>query len=247
METSVSILFMTIIEVKIMGKNRKLAEEFILKRVGKMDKSGRSGSILKEQFSKMDDERFDIWMKEIRDGKNYVPIWMPNGMDNKITTEHALKVCKEVGVQIFQRYWYRDQASGVKALSNNPVPVLYIPVRRQIETLLNKMSTADNNNRFDTLTGQPLEAASAITQPENLVYEEKGLDGSLIEKMKYRGGDISGGRMFDKSLIETGQVSTEKLMEEHPSVTRVVQTADIYLTGAHYETNLDPTKFRPIK
>lgn len=226
-----------------MARNRKGMEEFILKAVKKMDVTGRSAAVLVEQWSKMDDKRFHEWYLDIKNQVDYVPIFLENHMDGKrITTEHALDVCEEYGIKIFQRYWYRDQATGIKALSNYPVPVLHLNIRRQIETLLNKMSVSEDNNRADILTGQVIEGASAITQPESLVYLEKGLDGSLIEKMKYRGGDIEGKRLYDKSLIENGRVSTKQLMEDHNTVTRVVQTADIYLTGAHYETNLDPTK-----
>lgn len=226
-----------------MARNRKAMEEYILKAVRKMDVTGRTYDVLKEQFAKMDDKRFHLWYLDIKDGKDYIPIYMENHMDGKgITTEHALDVCEEYGINIFQRYWYRNPATGVKALSNKPVPFIHLMVRRQIETLLNKISVSEDNSRVDTLTGQPIDGASAITQPESLVYLEKGLEGSLVEKLKYRGGDIEGGRLFDKSLIDTGRVSTTQLMEQHNTSTRVVQTADIYLTGAHYETNLDPAK-----
>lgn len=226
-----------------MARNRKAMEEYILKAVRKMDVTGRTYNVLKEQFAKMDDKRFHLWYLDLKDKKDFVPIYMENHMDGKgITLEHALNVCEEYGVQIYQRYWYRNPATGIKALSNKPVPFIHLAVRRQIETLLNKMSVSENNDRVDTLTGQPIDGASAITQPESLVYLEKGLDGSLVEKLKYRGGDIEGGRLFDKALIETGKVSTTQLMEQHNTSTRVVQTADIYLTGAHYENNLDPNK-----
>ena len=223
--------------------NRKAMEEFILKAVRKMDVTGRTFELLKEQFAKMDDKRFHAWYLDIKEGKDFVPIYMENHMDGKrITTSHALDVCEEYGIPIFQRYWYRNPATGVKALSNKPVPFIHVMTRRQIETLFNKISVAEDNSRVDTLTGQPIGGASAITQPETLVYEEKGLEGSLVEKLKYRGGDIEGGRLFDQAIIETGKVSTTQLMEQHNTTTRVVQTADIYLTSAHYETNLDPNK-----
>lgn len=226
-----------------MARNRKAMEEYILKAVSDMDVTGRTTAKLKEQFAKMDDKRFHLWYLDLKDKKDYVPIYLENHMDGKgITLEHALKTCEKYGIQIFQRFWYRNPATGVKALSNKPVPFIHLSVRRQIETLLNKMSVSEENNRVDTLTGQALGGASAITQPETLVYLEKGLDGSLVEKLKYRGGDIEGGRLFDKSLIETGKVFTTQLMEQHNTSTRVVQTADIYLTGAHYENNLDPNK-----
>lgn len=225
-----------------MAKNRKATEEYILSAVKDMDVTGRSYDLLKEQFGKMDDKRFDIWMQEIKAGKNFVPIYLENHMKGKrIDIDHALKTCKKYGIKIFQRFWYRDNATGIKALSNKPHPFIHLMIRRQIETILNKMGFAENNNRFDTATGAPIDGGSGITQPESLVYIEKRLGDPLLEKMKFRGGDIQGGRDFDQALISSGTVSINKLMENNTS-TRVVQTADIYLAGALYETNLDPHK-----
>lgn len=225
-----------------MARNRKATEEFILKAVRRMDKSGRTYNALKEQFAKMDDKRFHEWMLALKEKREFIPIFMENNVKDMITMDHALDVCEEYGIEIFQRFWYRCKSTGIKMLSNHKVPFIHVMVRRQIETILNKMGVSEDNTRTDTLTGVNPNAAAAETQPESLVYRGKGLDAPLVEKLKYRGGDIEGGRLFDKSLIETGRVSTTQLYQNHNTTTRVVQTADILLTGAHYETNLDPTK-----
>lgn len=223
--------------------NRKKAEEYILKAVKDGDPSGRTSAAMKEQFAKMDDKRFHEYMMRMKEGKEFIPLIVDTEyVNNHMDTEAALDLCEKYGIEIFQRFWYRHPVTGIKALSNHKVPFIHMPVRRQIETLLNKMSTAEDNNPTDVLTGQPINGASAITQPESLVNLEKGLEANLIEKLKYRGGDIEGSRLFDQSLIETGKVSTTQLYEQHNTTTRVVQTADIYLTSAHYETGLDPTK-----
>ena len=225
-----------------MAKNRKKAEEFLLKVVKDGDPTGRTLAMVKEQLAKMDDKRFNEMIERIRAGKEYIPLIVDNHTERALNTEQALDLCEKYNIEIFQRFWYRHPVIGVKVLSNHKVPFVHMMVRRQIETLMNKMSVSDDNSTVDTLTGQPIHGASATTQPESLVYLEKGLDASLVEKLKYRGGDVEGGRLFDQSLIETGKVSTSQLYEQNNTTTRGVQTADIYLTSAHYETNLDPTK-----
>ncbi len=222
--------------------HRKKAEEYLLKVVKDGDPSGVTYNSVKEQLAKMDDKRFHEYYLAIKESREFIPIIMPNNTNHGMTVDKALDLCEKYKIEIFQRFWYRHPITGVKVLSNFKVPFLHMMVRRQIETLFNKISTAADNNRVDGLTGQAIEGASAITQPESLVSLEKGLDATLVEKLKYRGGDVEGGRLFDKALIETGQVSTTQLYETHKTTTRVVQTADIYLTGAGYETNLDPTK-----
>lgn len=222
--------------------NRKKAEEYLLRVVKDGDPSGKTYEMVKEQLAKMDDKRFHNYYLAIKEGREFIPILMPNNTKHGMTVEKALDLCEKYGIQIFQRFWYRHPITKVKVLSNFKVPFVHMMVRRQIETLFNKISTASTNDDADILTGQPIGGASAITQPESLVSIEKGLDACLVEKLKYRGGDIEGGRLFDKALIETGKVSTTQLYEQNKTTTRVVQTADIYLTGAGYETNLDPTK-----
>lgn len=222
--------------------NRKRAEEFLLKVVKDADPSLTTFKMVKEQIAKMDDKRFHEYMLAIKEEREYIPILMPNNTKHGITIEGALDLCDKYGIEIFQRFWYRHPVTKVKVLSNFKVPFVHMPVRRQIETLFNKISTADDSGTTDTLTGQGVRDASATTQPESLVAIEKGLEDTLVEKLKYRGGDVEGGRLFDKELIETGRVSTTQLYEQNQTTTRSVQTADIYLVSAGYETNLDPTK-----
>ena len=224
--------------------NRKKAEEFLIKVVKDADPTGRTTVMIKEQLAKMDDKRFHEFVQRVKEGKEFIPLIVDSEYCKVMDNDKALDLCDKYGVKIMQRFWYRHPVTGVKALSNHEIPFIHLSVRRQIETLMNKISVAEDNTRTDVLTGQPIDGASAITQPESLLYLEKGgdLDAALVEKLKYRGGDIEGGRLFDQALIETGKVSTSQLYEQHNTTTRVVQTADIYLTSAHYETQLDATK-----
>lgn len=224
--------------------NRKKAEEFLIKVVKDADPTGRTTTMIKEQLAKMDDKRFHEFVQRVKEGKEFIPLIVDSEYCKVMDNDKALDLCDKYGVKIMQRFWYRHPVTGVKALSNHEIPFIHLSVRRQIETLMNKISVAEDNTRTDVLTGQPIDGASAITQPESLLYLEKSgdLDAVLIEKLKYRGGDIEGGRLFDQALIETGKVSTSQLYEQHNTTTRVVQTADIYLTSAHYETQLDATK-----
>lgn len=224
--------------------NRKKAEEFLIKVVKDADPTGRTTVMIKEQLAKMDDKRFHEFVQRVKEGKEFIPLIVDSEYCKVMDNDKALDLCDKYGVKIMQRFWYRHPVTGVKALSNHEIPFIHLSVRRQIETLMNKISVAEDNTRTDVLTGQPIDGASAITQPESLLYLEKSgdLDAVLIEKLKYRGGDIEGGRLFDQALIETGKVSTSQLYEQHNTTTRVVQTADIYLTSAHYETQLDATK-----
>lgn len=222
--------------------NRKKAQEYILKAVKDADPTNRTFEKLSEVFKEMSDEQFHQMYLQIKEGKAYFPLLMDNHTGRIMDNGKALDLCDSYGIKIFQRIWYKSPATGVEMLSNHPVPVIHLPIRRQIETLQNKASYQENYDSTDQLTGQSTDAASALTQPETLVLLSKGMGDVAVEHLKYRGGDIAGGREFDRRLIERGEVSTTELYQEVQTPTRVVESADIFLTGAHYETNLDPTK-----
>lgn len=222
--------------------NRKKAQDYILNIVKEADPTNRTFDKLTAIFKDMSDEQFHQMYEQVRDGKAFFPLLMDNHTGRIMDNGKALDLCEKHGVKIFQRIWYRSPATGVEMLSNHPVPVIHMPIRRQIETLQNKASYQENYDSTDQLTGQSTDAASALTQPETLVILSKGMGDVAVEFLKYRGGDVSGGREFDKRLVERGEVSTTELYQDVQTPTRVVETADIFLTGAHYETNLDPTK-----
>lgn len=220
------------------SKNRAETEQFILEVTDAIDRSKRSTKFMREQFEKMDDERFDKWMTELREGRDFISVIMDNCQKHGISVENNLRVAKKYGIKMHQRIWTTDEATGVTTLSNHAYPIYYMPVRRQIETLENKRSVASDNKHIDELTGQVtgVSAASGISFPELLVMYSQGLDSSLVELMKYRGGDLKGNVMFNQSILNTGGVSIEALQQYKTSV-KSTDTLNIFLRGMHYESN----------
>ena len=219
--------------------NRKAAEAEALSWIKDIDKSGRSLKYVQECFSKMSDERFEAWILDLENKRDYVSIIMDGINAKSITTENNLAVAKKRGVNFFQKIWIVDPKTKHRYLSGVPYPCLHSNIKVQIETIENKRSIPTSSNKIDELTGQVSGDSGAMTMspPEFQVLYAMGLEDVITESMKYRGGDIKGNNEYNKSLLETGQVSTVAL-EKTPTAVKSTQTLHNVLTGMHYDNNL---------
>lgn len=219
--------------------NRKAAEAEALAWVNDIDKSGRTGKYLKECFSNMGDDRFEAWIVDLENKKDYLHVIMDNVNSRGITVENNQLVAKKRGVNFYQRIWIVDPKTKLRYLSNIPYPCLDCNLKVQIETIENKRSIPTSSNKIDEMTGQVSGDAGAMSMspPEFQVLYAMGLEDVITESMKYRGGDVKGNNEFNKSLVETGQVSIAALEKTHTTV-KSTQTLHNVLVGMHYDNNL---------
>lgn len=223
-----------------MAKNRKTAEDVILKWVSKIDPSGINTAMYEKQiFPSMNDKQFDDWMNAIREGRDFVAITIPNFSKVKVTTKNNIALSKEMGVDFYQRIWVVDKETGKRYLSNIEYPVFYLPVRRQIQMVTSKISIASDNKHIDDLTDQPVgdSKAGSFSYPETLNIVGRGLNQVGVEFLKVRGGDLETYRVYQQSLIDTGQVSYNQLA---PIRSRAKSTLTLskFLKAMHIANNL---------
>lgn len=219
---------------------RKKAEAIILDWLSDIDPSGRNTENTKSMFKDMSDEQFHIYMEHIRDGKDFVSAVYEVLAKSAITTKNNLEVAEKRGVKIFERVWMTNAHTGRTYLSPIPYPVLLLPVRRQIQLLVNKISIPENNKHVDDLTNQPTGASkgSSLSQPESLVLLDEGHTAPLMEFLKYRGGDEKGYNLMERTIRETGDVNMDNLMQ-FPTVVKSTQTLSTLLKyGMFLENNL---------
>ncbi len=220
---------------------RKETEAIILKWVNEIDPSGENGKLQQSFFDRMSDEQFTIWMEAIRDGKDTVSMLSPNlDKNRKMSIANNLRVADMMGVQLFQRVWVTDPVSGEEWLTPIKYLVCHVPVRRQIQTRENKMAVPKNNETLDELTDQVTGASgkSSISSPEMLVLVSAGLNRTVEEFMKVRGGDQKALRYTDRAILETGGVSLDQVSKlgSRAKSTSVLAT---FLRGMHFDTNYD--------
>lgn len=221
-----------------MAKNRKAAQAVVLKMVADLDPSGKNTAVYEDAFKRMNDAQFDNWMQAIEKNQDYVSLIVDNNNNNKVTIENNLKVAKKWGVKLFHRLWLTDPNTGMTYLTPLEYLVLHLPVRRQIQTLENKVSIPEDNKHVDELTGQPTgpSKGSSISFPELQVLYGRGLDWSIQELIKFRGGDEKGMRELEKSVISSGGVSLEAL-KQLGTRNRSTVTLSILLKGMMLDNN----------
>lgn len=223
-----------------MLSNRKAAEAEALAWVKDVDLSGKTLKWYQERFAEMTDDQFVKWIEDLEAGRDYLCIISDNMNGNNISVENNLAVAKKRGVPMHERIWLVDPKTGYRYLSNVAYPVFYLQVKRQIESIENKRSIPKiASKKKDDLTGQVSgdAAAMALSQPETQILYAMGLDAVIVESLKYRGGDIKGGEEFDRSLLETGEVSINNLLQTQTRV-KSAETLRAFLTGMNYDNNL---------
>ena len=211
-----------------MTPKRKAVEEYINKVMLIMEPGGVNAARYKEMFSKMSDSDFDKFMKDIRDKKRKLVIYIPN---LKVTLQMSdlYKACDFTGAIVFEPISIHDETTGMDYTTPNEFPILRIPVRRLKQFQMHKMSTPEGDKRTDILTGQLVkpDAAGKFSFPEMQVMHGRGLDNTIIEFMKLRGGDLHAYATMQQSLEETGEFSQASLPND--SIARSVMTMDLIL------------------
>lgn len=221
-----------------MIKNRKKVEEHIKKYVEKIAKG--NGAIYDRLFKSMSDKEFDNWMKQLEDGSIKLAVISPNNTKHPITVENNLAIGKEIGHEFFTRLWMESD-DGTRYLTPNPCLVVKLPVKRPSQTNVKKRSIPKSSRPIDSLTGQVANhrdtRGARISYPELQLGSAMGLDKSLEEMVKYRGGDVMGNIALNAMVSRQGRASLQAL-KPFASGVESTKTLHSYLTAAHLRNNL---------
>lgn len=222
-----------------MEANIKEALPVALDWLNDIDRSGRSAQFFQEMIDKMTPTEIEEYVKRLEREEDYLAVIMQFNDNKSITYENNVKVAKKRGVKIFQRIWYVDPKTKQEILCPEVRPVYLLPVKRQIETIEYKISYSTSNMKIDAHTGQVIgdAQASRISYPELMVVYSQQLNWSLVEFMKYRGGDVKGRVEFNNLLRNTGDVSTQNLLRNKTTV-KSSETLQIYFLAMHWQTNI---------
>lgn len=222
-----------------MNPNRTAAQEFIISNIDKILPGSPNKQFYTDLFAAMDDTQFDNWMKDLRDGKIHLCLIAPNGSDKTISIERNIAHGKKLGYNFFQRIWIGGTDGRPTYLTPVPYMVLLLPLRRQGQLLVKKISIPQDNRSVDDLTGQPTGASkgSKISAPEGQVMAANQLDECLNEFWKFRGGDTKGFDAMNKILSKTGTVSLKQI-EQYASGVESTKTLKTILTGMHLKSTL---------
>lgn len=223
-------------------KNRKAAEAFILRILTRILPKGKSVQIYKEKFKNMSDKEFDKYMQDLRDEKTAIVLIVPNFTGKHISLDNNLNIAKEeFNYDFFQRLYIGKQGNNPGYMTPIKYLVVDLPIRRQSQSLIKKISVSDTNRKVDKLTGQlsstPETKSSRITYPETQLLVALGLDASLVELLKYRGGDIRGFTAMNGMISKYGHANLATL-KPYASGVESTNTLSSYLKAMHLKNNL---------
>jgi hypothetical protein len=219
--------------------NRKAAEEVIYKFINKLLPSSPNVAMYKELFAGMSDKQFDDFMKKLEDGSSRLAVVSPNFSEPKLTVERNLDLADELGHQFFERIWMDGGEDAPMYLSPIPYLIVDLPLRRQAQLLVKKISIPEDNKSIDDFSGQPTgkSKGSRISYPEIQVLASLGLDESLVEMIKFRGGDVKGFDAMNNAISKTGGVSLQAI-EPLSSKVQSTVTLSTLLTCMHLSNTL---------
>lgn len=220
-----------------MNPKRKKIQDLILKVVSTIDPSNSNKERYEKLFKSMSDAQFSTYMKNIKDKKEQIYMYSPN-LKNKITIDTLLAGAKIVGLTISDHLWLTDPVSGLKYKTPQKYVILKLPVRRVKQFLMDKMSVPTGDTKTDLLTGQVIkpDKGSAISLIEMQTIANKGLDKSILELIKVRGGDMNAYAEFKSQLEETGNANMSDISTD--TTPRSVVIAGVYLKAMHIDNNL---------
>jgi len=217
-----------------MSGNRKAAESEILTWIDRMCPGSDNTKLYKAKFAGMDDAAFEQFINDLDSEKVQLAIVSPNFGANQLDTGRNLQLAKELGHNFFPRI----QVPAKNGMPAYITPVRYLvadfPLRRQAQILDKKISIPEDNNSVDNFTGQVTGASkgSRISYPEVQVLAALGLDKSLTEFLKYRGGDERGFNAMNTMIGRTGGVSMDAIAP-YAGTVRSTHTLNVFLTGMH--------------
>ncbi len=219
--------------------NRKAATQECLYWIDQLVPGGKAVKDMEKVLNSLSDEQFDRYMKALEDGDEIVSIAIPNLGTDKLEMERLLDLGEKLGHNFFEQLWLTDAKTGVTYLTPEKYLVLLLPLRRQQQALVKKISIPDSNKHIDELTGQVTgdSKGASLSGPEIQVLRAQGLDMPLLEGIKVRGGDEKAFRYVNRQIIETGEANIDVVLAAGTRVKGTVTLSDL-LTGMHLKNNL---------
>lgn len=232
-----------------MANNRKAFIETIVNGMNEITRDTKMGMLYKQALEQLSDEDLEEYVHRLRNGLAKDPdyskprellfVVCPNMNKSKITVDTLLETAEKWGVKLFERIWITDHVTGDVILTNRKYMILDLPVSRQAQTLESKISVAENNIHLDDRTNQVtgISKGSSLSYPETQVLLSNNLKHTVVEMLKFRGGDLTAQRAMTKSLMDTGQFE-QAVFDDIDTRPKAVETLSTYLTAMHLSNTL---------
>lgn len=224
-----------------MAGNRKAAEQELISVLEHIVPGSENTRIYTEIMSAMSDDDFEKFIEQLESGQRPLAIICPELDPNGPTVERNLDIADKWGHKFFERIWMDPQNGSSEYLSNDEYLVVNLPLKRQAQFLIKKISIPEDNKSIDNLTGQPTgkSKGSRISWPELQILASLGeFDNTIEEFIKMRGGDLVSFNAMNHMVSTTGGVSL-KAIEGLGGKVKSVQSLSTLLTAMHIANTLN--------
>ena len=222
-----------------MNKAREEATKLAVKLLSKF--AGKTASVKETEtmLGNLTDKQFDEFMVALRDGGDSLPYILPNLTKERLSVDRNLEIADELGHDFFEQIWITDPSTGVTHLTPDKYLVVDLPLRRLQQHLEKKIRIPKHNKAIDEMTGQPTSDSkgSKVSFPELQVLYSQGLESTIKELFKFRGGDEQAYKALNADALSTGIPSMDAV--DSPEFrTKAAETLSILLKAAHLNNNL---------
>lgn len=202
--------------------NREAFKKSIINDLKTLSPDTNNWKIIGDQIDKLSDEQIEHMVEAMENASSgnidpskpvyFIPIILPVGYHASANIKKIISVLESWGLKPFDQVWMTDQTTGQLILSNQKYLNLYIPKRRLAQTLDKKSSIPKDISEIDERSNQTTgeSKGARLSYPELQVLASMGLQKTMSELVKTRGGDLESQRKFNRALIMTGQFSQEQ-------------------------------------
>jgi hypothetical protein len=228
---------------------REKVTKFILDNIAKITPGDSTNvDLLRSKLNAFSDKEFEAYLRKLAPAetpeqikqREILPFYVPNLGKTRISIARNFKIVKGLGKSLTHRLVMTDGATGLQYVTPHPYPVLDLPVRRQAQTVVKKRSIPEHDQRIDDLTGQPTSQSkgSRVSAPELGSLSSRGLDNTIMEKIKVRGGDEAAYREMRRNLIENGECSLDQVSGLGHA--KSIDTMSVFFNCMHLGNNMKP-------
>lgn len=231
-----------------MSRRQEVTDFIVTALAGFIPGDNYNAELTRKRLEEMSDVEFDQYIRSLakpeteegRATQEILPFYSPNLKDPRITPESLLAVAENIGYEFFEQIFLTDPQTGVTFLTPQKYLIVDMTVRRQAQTLTKKSSIPENSRHVDELSGQVtgVSKGSKISFPELQSQLAQGLENTLIEEIKVRGGDREAQLEYDRQLIENGEVRLDDVTSQG-GLTSATTNLAIWMRGMALDTNLD--------
>lgn len=206
-----------------------------------LDPSGRNTTYYKKLFQNMPLNKMDKFFKNFFADPEANWNLSVQHYENDLTIENIKKAAEFLGIPLFERVAlpYTSKDTGDLYWTQEPVPVLYVHVKRVEQLVTKKNSMSIGITQRNTKTGQVTgdDKNGRMSDMENIAITTLGSDELLKEMLGARADDMYMKREMLKQIQNDGYVDMDKI-QSLPQNKVALNTLDVYFTAIGIKTNI---------